>query len=167
MKKYKCLDNKYTNSIYKTLLKAIAENKVYNVFIGDTDEYRLICKESFMPTITDMNVFLEYAVYPLAHNSDLNINQIVFDVLDETMNNYCQLLPLYQIVSFFYEQDLLSDTYEDLPSFFPVEKYKDDIIDKVKQKRSELENYKAHGFDNQIKSMYEMIIGMINNSRSI
>nr|MCR5062780.1 hypothetical protein [Treponema sp.] len=46
------------------------------------------------------------------------------------------------------------------------EKYKDNIIDKVKQKRSELENYKAHGFDNQIKSMYEMIIGMINNSRS-
>ena len=49
---------------------------------------------------------------------------------------------------------------------FSIEKYKYDIIDKVKQKRSELENYKAHGFDNQIKSMYEMIIGMINNSRS-
>lgn len=164
--KYKCLDKLYTDSLCNIFINAISEKKVYNVFLGEQEEYRLINKDSFFTTITDMHILLEYVIYPLATNSRIDLKKIIYDVLDEAILNYEQLLPLYQIISFFYEQDLILEEFKNLPIIFSIEKYKKDIIRKVQLKKTELENYRKLGFETQINTMYEMIIGMINNSKS-
>ncbi|MBO5141940.1 MAG: hypothetical protein J6C46_02895 [Clostridia bacterium] len=163
---YKCFDKKYTASLCKILETSISENNVYNVFLGEKEEYRLINKDSFITSITDMRVFLEYGVYPLVAKSTFDLEKVIYEIIDVAMSKYEKLLPLYQTISLFYEQDLLLDTYEDLPLVISIDKYKTDIIEKVQLKKIDLENYKGLGFDSQINSMYEMIIGMINNSKS-
>ena len=164
--KYKCLNQKYTYSLCKILENAISENKAYNVFLGDKEEYRLINKDSVIQTITDMHVFLEYGIYPLVAKSTFDLEKVIYEIIDEAMSDYEKLLPLYQTISLFYEQNLLLDTFKDLPLVISIDKYKPDIIKKVQLKKTDLEKYKGFGFDSQINSMYEMIIGMMNNSKS-
>ena len=165
MEQYKIIDNTFTKSYIDIYQKAVKNNKERECFIGAEPEYRIRQSYSHLINYTDMDILIEYCLYPSYHLGDTKLPSRICSVLEE-MIKLGSLVDLFQVSMFISKQDSLEQEYINLPFKIDSSKLVKLFTERFYSLSDEEKDLQGGELSNVIQSLYEMVQRVMKNSPS-
>lgn len=160
MTEYQLGNDKLAALMSSLFLKMLDEGNAYEAFLGKESEFRFTCKDSFLMSVTDNWVLLNYCIYPLFLKNRTDIEKIIYGIFDRLYDEIVDVYLIHQTLSFIFEQELLKEDFTNLPVIFDLEKYVPRIAELMNQNETILKDFEIDGIN-----MYEPMKNMLKKIR--
>lgn len=160
MTEYQLGNDKLAALMSSLFSKMLDEGNAYEAFLGKEAEFRFTCKDSFLMSVTDNWVLLNYCIYPLSLKNRTDIEKIIYGIFDRLYDEIVDVYLIHQTLSFIFEQELLKEDFTNLPVIFDLEKYVPRIAELMNQNETILKDFEIDGIN-----MYEPMKNMLKKIR--
>ena len=152
MKTYKLKNKENYQNFVKDYREIMKEGKEAEVFLGTEAKYRFQQRNSMMTEYTDIQVLLEYCLFPLYIEGDKDIERRTFEILKEFSLSIDEK-KIWQVTEYLLIQDFVLAEYKPLPFEIDTRKLVPLIFDTIEKLPNEL---KTSGY-------YSRLIGNIKS----
>ena len=152
MQTYKLKNKENYQNFVKHYLKVMREGKEAEAFLGEDIRYRFQQRNSMITEYTDIQVLLEYCLFPLYIESDKDIERRTFEILKEFSLSIDEK-KIWQVTEYLLIQDFVLAEYKPLPFEIDTRKLVPLILDTLEKFPNEL---KTSGY-------YSRLIGNIKS----
>ena len=152
MQTYKLKNKENYQNFVKHYLKVMREGKEAEAFLGEDIRYRFQQRNSMITEYTDIQVLLEYCLFPLYIESDKDIERRTFEILKEFSLSIDEK-KIWQVTEYLLIQDFVLAEYKPLPFEIDTRKLVPLILDTIEKLPNEL---KTSGY-------YSRLIGNIKS----
>lgn len=125
--------------------KAEANGKLRECFVGEDKEYRINSRDSYISSVTDPEVLLEFVLYPLYVDGNISVKGILLNTLLEFVQSN-NPLEYYQAFSFLCGEMMLSKVYGELPFVLFDESLARVMRDRLSEMAENLKQYRDGDF---------------------
>lgn len=144
--------------------KAEANGKLRECFVGEDKEYRINNRDSYISSVTDPEVLLEFVLYPLYVDGNISVKGRLLNILLEFVQSN-KPLEYYQAFSFLCGEMMLSKVYGEIPFELFDESIARVMMDRLSEMADKLKQYKDGDFGKYKNTMYDMVCEIINSSK--
>ena len=152
MQTYKLKNKENYKHFVKHYLEVMREGKEAEAFLGEDIRYRFQQRNSIITEYTDIQVLLEYCLFPLYVEGDKDIERRTFEILKEFSLSIDEK-KLWQVTEFLLLQDFILAEYKPLPFEIDTRKLVPIILDTIEKLPNEL----------KISGYYSRLIGNIKS----
>ncbi|RSJ90481.1 NAD glycohydrolase inhibitor [Streptococcus cristatus] len=152
MKTYKLKNKENYKYFVKHYLEVMREGKEAEAFLGEDIRYRFQQRNSMITEYTDIQVLLEYCLFPLYIEGDKDIERRTFEILKEFSLSIDEK-KIWQVTEYLLLQDFILAEYKPLPFEIDTRKLVPLILDTIEKLPNEL---KTSGY-------YARLIGNIKS----
>lgn len=152
MQTYKLKNKENYKHFAKHYLEVMREGKEAEAFLGKDIRYRFQQRNSMITEYTDIQVLLEYCLFPLYVGGDKDIERRTFEILKELSLSIDEK-KIWQVTEYLLLQDFILAEYKPLPFEIDTRKLVPLILDTIEKLPNEL---KTSGY-------YSRLIGNIKS----
>ena len=152
MKTYKLKNKENYKYFVKHYLEVMEEGKEAEAFLGTEIKYRFQQRNSMITEYTDIQVLMEYCLFPLYVEGDKDIEKRTFEILKEFSLSIDEK-KIWQVTEYLLLQDFILSEYKPLPFEIDTRKLVPLILDTIEKLPNEL---KTSGY-------YARLIGNIKS----
>ena len=152
MKTYKLKNKENYKYFVKHYLEVMREGKEAEAFLGEDIRYRFQQRNSMITEYTDIQVLLEYCLFPLYIEGDKDIERRTFEILKEFSLSIDEK-KIWQVTEYLLLQDFILSEYKPLPFEIDTRKLVPLILDTIEKLPNKL---KTSGY-------YSRLIGNIKS----
>ena len=152
MKKFEIPEPKDYQNFVKDYREIMKEGKEAEAFLGEDIRYRFQQRNSMITEYTDIQVLMEYCLFPLYVEGDKDIEKRTFEILKEFSLSIDEK-KIWQVTEYLLLQDFVLAEYKPLPFEIDTRKLVPLILDTIEKLPSEL---KTSGY-------YSRLIGNIKS----
>lgn len=149
---------------YLQLYKKAKENKdIKACYLGVDKQFRIISRDSYISTLTDPEVMLEYVLYPQYCEGNIKIKAEVLDMMISfTQSN--NAIELYQAFSFLSAEMMMCKFFGEIPFVIFEKKLAKMMKKKALEMKNSLISFKDGDFGKYKTSMYDVICDIMKSS---
>ena len=152
MKKFEIPEPKDYQNFVKDYREIMKEGKEAEAFLGEDIRYRFQQRNSMITEYTDIQVLMEYCLFPLYVEGDKDIERRTFEILKEFSLSIDEK-KIWQVTEYLLLQDFILAEYKPLPFEIDTRKLVPLILDTIEKLPNEL---KTSGY-------YARLIGNIKS----
>ena len=152
MKKFEIPEPKDYQNFVKDYREIMKEGKEAEAFLGEDIRYRFQQRNSMITEYTDIQVLMEYCLFPLYVEGDKDIEKRTFEILKEFSLSIDEK-KIWQVTEYLLLQDFILSEYKPLPFEIDTRKLVPLILDTIEKLPNEL---KTSGY-------YSRLIGNIKS----
>ncbi|HFI0743673.1 TPA: NAD glycohydrolase toxin immunity factor [Streptococcus suis] len=147
-------------SIYQ---RAQAEGKTRECYLGQDKDYRIISRDSYICSVTDPEVLLEFVLYPLYVDGTVNVKSELLSYISDFILSE-NPIEYYQAYSFLCGEMMLTKVYGDIPFRIFDRSIAKVMYDRLHKMENKLQNFKEGDFGKYKNTMYDMICEIVKSS---
>lgn len=149
---------------YLQLYKKAKENKdIKACYLGVDKQFRIISRDSYISTLTDPEVMLEYVLYPQYCEGNIKIKAEVLDMMISfTQSN--NAIELYQAFSFLSAEMMMCKFFGEIPFVIFEKKLAKMMKKKALEMKNSLISFKDGDFGKYKTSVYDVICDIMKSS---
>lgn len=149
---------------YLQFYKNAKENKdIKACYLGVDKQFRIISRDSYISTLTDPEVMLEYVLYPQYCDGNIEIKAEVFGMMVSFIQSD-NAIELYQAFSFLCAEMMMSKFFGKIPFTIFDKELAKVMKEKVVIMKNSLISFKDSDFGKYKTSMYDIICGIMKSS---
>lgn len=149
---------------YLQFYKNAKENKdIKACYLGVDKQFRIISRDSYISTLTDPEVMLEYVQYPQYCDGNIEIKAEVFGMMVSFIQSD-NAIELYQAFSFLCAEMMMSKFLGEIPFIVFDKKLAKMMKKKALEMKKSLISFKDGDFGKYKTSMYDIICGIMKSS---
>ena len=152
MQTYKLKNKENYQNFVKDYREIMKEGKEAEAFLGEDIRYRFQQRNSMITEYTDIQVLMEYCLFPLYVEGDKDIEKRTFEILKEFSLSIDEK-KIWQVTEYLLLQDFILAEYKPLPFEIDTRKLVPLILDTIEKLPNEL---KTSGY-------YARLIGNIKS----
>ena len=137
MKTYKLKKKENHRYFVKHYLEVMKEGKEAEAFLGEDIRYRFQQRNSMITEYTDIQVLMEYCLFPLYVEGDKDIEKRTFEILKEFSLSIDEK-KIWQVTEYLLLQDFILSEYKPLPFEINTRKLVPLILDTIEKLPNEL-----------------------------
>ena len=147
---------------YLQFYKNAKENKdIKACYLGVDKQFRIISRDSYISTLTDPEVMLEYVLYPQYCDGNIEIKAEVFGMMVSFIQRD-NAIELYQAFSFLCAEMMMSKFFGKIPFTIFDKELAKVMKEKVVKMKNSLISFKDSDFGKYKTSMYDIILSLIH-----
>ena len=127
-------------------LEARKNKKEKYCFIGIGKGYKMTIRDSYYDNITDMEVLLEWCLYPLYLKGYTEIKDEVQKIVEEMVNSN-DVLQIFQVFNLIMSQEIEMSLYFNIPFQIDFSKIAGILLQKKNELQEQIKNYRKNGFE--------------------
>ena len=144
MKKFEIPEPKDYQNFVKDYREIMKEGKEAEAFLGEDIRYRFQQRNSMITEYTDIQVLLEYCLFPLYIEGDRDIERRTFEILKEFSLSIDEK-KIWQVTEYLLLQDFILSEYKPLPFEIDTRKLVPLILDTIEKLPNELKTSGYYG----------------------
>ena len=149
---------------YLQFYKNAKENKdIKACYLGVDKQFRIISRDSYISTLTDPEVMLDYVLYPQYCDGNIEIKAEVFGMMVSFIQSD-NAIELYQAFSFLCAEMMMSKFFGKIPFTIFDKELAKVMKEKVVKMKNSLISFKDNDFGKYKTSMYDIICGIMKSS---
>lgn len=160
---YKKPNQKMINQYLRIYEKSKENNDIKACYLGLDKQLRIVSRDSYISTLTDPEVMLEYVLYPQYCDGNIEIKAEVFGMMVSFIQSD-NAIELYQAFSFLCAEMMMSKFFGKIPFTIFDKELAKVMKEKVVKMKNSLISFKDGDFGKYKTSMYDVICGIMKSS---
>lgn len=143
--------------------KAKESKDIKACYLGVNKQFRIISRDSYISTVTDPEVMLEYVLYPQYFEGNIKIKAEALDMMISFIQSN-NAIELYQAFSFLSAEMMMCKFFGEIPFVIFDKKLAKMMKKKALEIKNSLISFKDGDFGKYKASMYDVICGIMKSS---
>lgn len=160
---YKKPNQKVIDQYFRLYEKAKENNDIKACYLGVDKQFRIINRDSYISTVTDPEVMLEYVLYPQYYDGDIKIRAEALDVMISFVQSD-NAIELYQAFNFLSAERMMNKFFGEIPFTIFDKNLAKVMKEKVVKIKNSLISFKDGDFGKYKTSMYDVIQSIMKSS---
>lgn len=160
---YKKPNQKMIEQYLRPYEKAKENKDIKACYLGVNKQFRITSRDSYISTLTDPEVMLEYVLYPQYCDGNIKIKAEVFGMMVSFIQSD-NAIELYQAFSFLCAEMMMSKFFGKIPFTIFDKELAKVMKEKVVKIKNSLISFKDGDFGKYKTSMYDIICGIMKSS---
>lgn len=160
---YKKPNQKMINQYLRIYEKSKENNDIKACYLGLDKQLRIVSRDSYISTLTDPEVMLEYVLYPQYCDGNIEIKAEVFGMMVSFIQSD-NAIELYQAFSFLCAEMMMSKFFGKIPLTIFDKELAKVMKEKVVKMKNSLISFKDGDFGKYKTSMYDVICDIMKSS---